>query len=66
VACDRHLGVSLPESDWVMAGMDLTLLVIGLVFALMAYKVQRRLSRSEVSERAASSLNLQAAERSGA
>lgn len=45
---DRHLGRSLPEAlhggDWVFAGFDLTMLGLAVVFAVMAGKVQRRLT----------------------
>lgn len=33
---DRHLGVSLLEGDWVMAGFDLTMLAFGAAFATIA------------------------------
>lgn len=33
---NRHLGVSLPQGDWVMAGFDLTCLASALVFGWMA------------------------------
>ncbi len=38
---DRHLGVSLPQGDWVMAGFDLTCLTSALFFAWMAQKAAR-------------------------
>ncbi len=37
----RHLGVSLPQGDWVMAGFDLTCLASTLFFAWMAQKAAR-------------------------
>lgn len=37
----RHLGVSLPQGDWVMAGFDLTCLASALFFAWMAHKAAR-------------------------
>ena len=37
----RHLGVSLPQDDWVMAGFDLTCLATALLFAWMARKAAR-------------------------
>ncbi len=37
----RHLGVSLPEGDWVMAGFDLTCLASALLFGWMARKAAR-------------------------
>lgn len=38
---DRHLGVTLPAGDWVLAGFDLTMLGLGALCALLAVKVQR-------------------------
>lgn len=35
---DRHLGVSLPAGDWVMAGFDLSALAAGLLLAWIARK----------------------------
>lgn len=40
---DRHLGVSLPAGDWVLAGFDLTLLALGACFAVAAHRVHCRL-----------------------
>lgn len=37
----RHLGVSLPEGDWVMAGFDLTCLASAVVFGWMARKAAK-------------------------
>ncbi|MGE8590461.1 MAG: PepSY domain-containing protein, partial [Alcaligenes sp.] len=37
----RHLGVSLPEGDWVMAGFDLTCLASAGLFAWMSRKAAR-------------------------
>jgi len=39
----RHLGVTLPAGDFVLAGFDLTMLALGAFFALAAGKVQRKL-----------------------
>lgn len=41
---DRHLGVTIPAGDWSLASIDLTLLALGLFFALAARKVQRKLA----------------------
>ncbi|MGC4027629.1 MAG: PepSY-associated TM helix domain-containing protein [Steroidobacteraceae bacterium] len=38
---DRHLGVTLPAGDWVLAGFDLTVLALAGVFAVMALRIQR-------------------------
>lgn len=38
----RHLGHSLPQGDWVMAGFDLSMLALGAAFAILArYLTQR-------------------------
>ncbi|MBV7482058.1 PepSY domain-containing protein [Bordetella sp. BOR01] len=37
----RHLGVSLPAGDWVMAGFDLTALASGVLLAWMARKSRK-------------------------
>ncbi|HWK55108.1 MAG TPA: PepSY-associated TM helix domain-containing protein [Hyphomicrobiales bacterium] len=39
---ERHLGHSLPDGDWVMAGFDLTMLALGLAFACAARALARR------------------------
>lgn len=38
----RHLGVTLAAGDWPLAGLDLTMLALGLVFAYGAHKVNNR------------------------
>lgn len=38
---DKHLGITLPAGEWVLAGVDLTLLLIGLAFTAMAVKVRQ-------------------------
>lgn len=43
---DRHLGVTLPAGDWVLACFDLTMLGLGIFFAVAARKVQRKLKAS--------------------
>jgi len=39
---DKHLGVTLPHGDWVLAGIDLTMLGLAAVFGLTAWKLQRK------------------------
>lgn len=39
---DRHLGVTIPAGDWVLAGFDLTMLVFGATFMIAALKVRSR------------------------
>ena len=39
---EHHLFNSIAQGDWVMAGFDLTVLVLGIIFALTAYKIQRK------------------------
>lgn len=43
----RHLGVSLVQGDWIMAGFDLTVLVIGLACGFAAYRAQRSADSSK-------------------
>nr|WP_314072790.1 PepSY-associated TM helix domain-containing protein [uncultured Roseococcus sp.] len=38
----RHLGVSLPQGDWAMAGMDLGLAGMGALMGAIAWKLARR------------------------
>jgi uncharacterized iron-regulated membrane protein len=40
---DRHLGVTLPAGDWVLAGFDLTMLGLGGLFAFAALRVGWRM-----------------------
>ncbi|WP_066271896.1 PepSY-associated TM helix domain-containing protein [Hydrogenophaga palleronii] len=40
---ERHLGVTVPAGDWVLAGFDLTALALGLCFAWAALRVRRKL-----------------------
>jgi len=47
----RHLGVTLPQGDWIMAGFDLTALGCGLVAAAFAIKVQRSTVIAALSRR---------------
>ncbi|MGJ7544718.1 PepSY-associated TM helix domain-containing protein [Variovorax sp. LT1R16] len=49
----RHLGVTLPAGDWVLAGFDLTALTLGAFFAMAALRVRRRLHAGAVQPRAA-------------
>ncbi|MEX0731007.1 MAG: PepSY-associated TM helix domain-containing protein [Aquisalimonadaceae bacterium] len=39
---ERHLAVSLPAGDWVMAGFDLAMLTIAAVFAAVAWLMHRK------------------------
>ncbi len=39
---DRHLGVTLAYGDWVLAGFDLTMLALALVFVYIARKIRRK------------------------
>lgn len=39
---DRHLGHALPQDDWVMAGFDLSMLALGVAFALLARYLTKR------------------------
>ncbi|WP_421991814.1 PepSY-associated TM helix domain-containing protein [Roseococcus sp.] len=39
---NRHLGVSIPEGDWALAGMDLGLAGMGALLGVIAWKLARR------------------------
>lgn len=43
---NRHLANSLAQDDWLFAGVDLTFLTIGILFAVAAVKLQQRLQYS--------------------
>ena len=47
-----HLGISLPQGDWILAGFDLTMLAVGLLLALTAWHVGQRQPNNAVSEHA--------------
>lgn len=42
---ERHLGVSLVQGDWIMAGFDLSALTCGLLFMMFALKLQEKAAR---------------------
>lgn len=48
---DKHLGVTLLQGDWVMAGFDLSMLCISLCFGIAAYKIQRKQKMRTVSKK---------------
>jgi len=39
---DRHIGVTIPAGDWVLAGFDMAMVVVGLSFAGAAWIIARR------------------------
>ncbi|MGG4605087.1 PepSY-associated TM helix domain-containing protein [Paenalcaligenes sp. Me131] len=39
---DKHLGVTVPSSDWGLAGVDLTMLALAAVFAYIAFKLRHK------------------------
>lgn len=39
---DRHLGVTMPEGDWVLAIFDLSAIATGAFFAWLGYRIRRR------------------------
>ena len=60
----RHLGVSLPQGDWVMAGFDLTCLASAVLFGWMARKAAKARSapaRTPAKARAGRSQTVKAA-----
>lgn len=46
ITTDRHLANSLTQGDWLFAGVDLTFLATGMLFAVAAVKLQQRLQRT--------------------
>lgn len=46
---ERHLGNSIVQGDWIMAGFDLTVLATGIIFAMFALYIQRRKAVSQTS-----------------
>ncbi|MBL8269676.1 PepSY-associated TM helix domain-containing protein [Steroidobacter sp.] len=52
---DRHLGVSLAQGDWVMAGVDLTFWGLALLFGFIAYKVNRKMAIAQSAAKPAHS-----------
>ncbi|MFV0278907.1 MAG: PepSY-associated TM helix domain-containing protein, partial [Parahaliea sp.] len=50
---DRHLGVTLPAGDWVLAGFDLTVFALGLAFGYTAIRVRRIWLRKDAEAAAA-------------
>jgi len=39
---DKHLGATLPAGDWGLAGFDLTMWGLSVMFAVMAFKLRRK------------------------
>ncbi|MBB6557727.1 putative iron-regulated membrane protein [Acidovorax soli] len=62
---DRHLGVSLPAGDWVLAGFDLTLLALGACFAVAAHRVRRKARAAAAMRSPAAQAPLMAANAAG-
>ncbi len=42
IVTDRHLGVTLVNGNWVLAGFDLAMLLVGMLLGLTAWQVRRR------------------------
>lgn len=47
---ERHLGVTIPHGDWVLAGFDLTMLGFAAAFAYIAYKLKKRWLKKEEAQ----------------
>ncbi|MBW7903097.1 MAG: PepSY domain-containing protein [Rhodocyclaceae bacterium] len=39
---DKHLGATISHGDWVLAGLDLTMLALATVFGFIAWKLRRK------------------------
>jgi uncharacterized iron-regulated membrane protein len=48
---NRHLGVSLVQGDWVMAGFDLSMFGLAAIFTYGALKIRRRWLKAEAANR---------------
>lgn len=46
---DRHLGITLVEGDWVLAGFDLSMFGLAALFAYGALKINRRWLKADAS-----------------
>lgn len=46
---DRHLGVTLVEGDWVLAGFDLSMFDLAALFAYAALKIRRRWLKTDAT-----------------
>lgn len=51
VTTQRHLGVTLPAGNWVLAGFDLVMLALGLAFACLAWKAGKVCQAAARSQR---------------
>ncbi len=49
VTTDKHLGASLPQGDWGLAGFDLTMFALAAAFAYIARKLRRKWQVVEVA-----------------
>lgn len=48
---DRHLGVTIPAGDWALAGFDLTVLCVGIVLGLLAFKIGGRAHEATMAQK---------------
>jgi len=62
---DRHLGHSLAQGDWVMAGFDLAALACGLLFAWLAVKALRARRQAAHAAQAAQAVRAARATQAG-
>lgn len=46
---DRHLGITLVEGDWVLAGFDLSMFGLAALFAYAAMKIRRRWLKADAT-----------------
>ncbi len=46
---DRHLGITLVEGDWVLAGFDLSMFGLAALFAYAALKIRRRWLKTDAT-----------------
>lgn len=50
---DRHLGITIPFGDWQLAGVDLGMFGLALLFAYMAKKLKKRWLKAELAGKTA-------------
>lgn len=42
ITTDRHLGITIPHGDWVLAGFDMSMLIVALFFTLLARNMVKK------------------------
>lgn len=58
---DKHLGATIPHGDWVLAGIDLTMLGLAAVFGFIAWRLRRKWAAASASRLNAASIQSEGA-----